>query len=195
MLLEHLWKFFELYLNRKDKFTKAKEGLDRRLSFLDEVKKVNAKDDIDENEKRAIKNSLAQIVCGSRLVDFELVDYYYRNKNFRNFEIITPLVAYWDESIIKEFGENGKIKNIVIDEKKYASEKRNMIGTFVFFFIVNILFIIFYQMVIGVFVTVFHMDSYIALYVCGILFLLITFLVLFTFYGILALYDLRRLVR
>lgn len=194
-MLEHLWKIFELYLNRKDKFTKANERLERRLKFLNQVKEINANEQIDVNEKRAIKNGLAQIVCGSRLVDYDLVDYYYRNKNFRNFEVIAPLVAYWDESIIKEFDEAGILKKIIIDEKKYSIEKRNMISTCIFFFIVSTIFIIFYQGFIGFFVKIFHMDSYVALYVCGILFLSITFLVFFTFYGILALYDLRRLVR
>jgi hypothetical protein len=194
-LLEHLWKIFELYLNRKDKFAKTSECLERRLKFLKEVKDINDNHNIDENEKRAIKNSLAQIVCGSRLVDYDLVYYYYRNKNFRNFEVIAPLVAYWDELIIKEFDENGILKKIRIDERKYVIEKRNMIGTFFFFFVINIVFLLFYQRILNVFVTVFHMDSYIALYVCGILFLLITFLVLFALYGVLTLYDLSRLVK
>lgn len=194
-MLEHLWKFFELYLNRKDKFTKASESLERRLKFLKEVKAIDENDEIDKNEKRAIKNSLAQIVCGSRLVDYDLVYYYYKNKSFRNFEIIAPLVAYWDESLIKEFDENSMLKKITIDEKKYTLEKRNMIGTFILFFMINIVFLLFYQKIINVFVTLFHMDSYIALYVCGSLFLLITFLVFFAFYGVLTLYDLRRLVR
>lgn len=194
-MLEHLWKIFELYLNRKDKFTKANERLDRRLKFLNQVKEINANEQIDVNEKRALKNGLAQIVCGSRLVDYDLVDYYYRNKNFRNFEVIAPLVAYWDESIIKEFDEAGILKKIIIDEKKYKVEKQNMISTCIFFLIMNLIIFIFYQGFIGFFVNIFHMDPYVALYVCGVLFLSVTFLVFFTFYGILALYDLRRLVR
>ena len=194
-MLEHLWKFFELYLNRKDKFTKANERLDRRLKFLNQVKEINVNEEIDDNEKRAIKNGLAQIVCGSRLVDYDLVDYYYRNKKFRNFEVIAPLVAYWDESIIKEFDEAGILKKIIIDEKKYKVEKQNMISTCIFFLIMNLIIFIFYQWFIGFFVKIFHMDPYVALYVCGVLFLSVTFLVLFTFYGILPLYDLRRLVR
>lgn len=194
-MLEHLWKIFELYLNRKDKFTKANERLERRLNFLNQVKEINANEQIDANEKRAIKNGLAQIVCGSRLVDYDLVDYYYRNKKFRNFEVIAPLVAYWDESIIKEFDEAGILKKIIIDEKKYKVEKQNMISTCIFFLIMNLIIFIFYQGFIGFFVNIFHMDPYVSLYLCGILFLSVTFLVFFTFYGILTLYDLRRLVR
>lgn len=193
-MLEHLWKAFELYLNRKDKFLKAEERLNRRLTFLEEVKKVNANNNLDEHEKRAIRNSLAQIICGNRLVDYDLVDYYYRNKNFRNFEVIAPIVAFWDESIIKEYDELGRIRSLKIDEKKYSQEKRNTAFILSYMFLVAILFIIFYQRVINIFVSTFHMDSYIALYVCGTLFLLINFLVLFAIYGVLTVLDLRRLI-
>jgi streptomycin 6-kinase len=40
-LLEHLWKAFELYLNRKNKFIKAEERLKRQLAFFEEVKKLD----------------------------------------------------------------------------------------------------------------------------------------------------------
>lgn len=193
-LIEHLWKAFELYLNRKDKFIKAEERLKRRLTFFEEVKKLENNNDLDEQEKRAIRNSLAQIVCGSRLVDYELVEYYYRHKKFRNFEVIVPIVAFWDESIVKEYDSSGKIELIKIEEKKYRAEKTNSISSLVFIFGIAILFILFYQRVIDAFVRVFHMDSYIALYVCGALFLLINFLVLFAIYGVLTVFDLRRLI-
>jgi len=194
-LIEHLWKAFELYLNRKDKFIKAEERLKRRLAFFEEVKKLHENNDLDEHEKRSIRNSLAQIVCGSRLVDYELVEYYQKNKNFRNFEVIVPIVAFWDESIIKEYDESGRIKSLKIDEKKYSQEKRNTAFTLIYIFLVAILFIIFYQRVINVFVSTFHMDSYIALYVCGAIFLLISFFVIFALYGVMTVIDLRRLVK
>lgn len=133
-MVEHLWKAFELYLNRKDKFIKAEERLKRRLAFFEEVKKLDENNDLDENEKRSIRNSLAQIVCGSRLVDYELVEYYLKNKNFRNFEVIAPIVAFWDESIIKELDETGKIKEIKINERKYIQEKIYMIFSNIFIF-------------------------------------------------------------
>lgn len=194
-MIEHLWKAFELYLNRKDKFIKAEERLKRRLAFFEEVKKLDENNDLDEHEKRSIRNSLAQIVCGSRLVDYELVEYYQKNKNFRNFEVIVPIVAFWDESIIKEFDETGKIKQIKINEKKYIQEKIYMIFSNLFVFFVALLFLINYERVMNVFVSTFHMDSYFALYVCGFLFLIITFLVLFAFYGVMVVFDLRRLVK
>ena len=193
-LIEHLWKAFELYLNRKDKFIKAEERLKRRLTFFEEVKKLENNNDLDEQEKRVVRNSLAQIVCGSRLVDYELVEYYYRHKKFRNFEVIVPIVAFWDESIVKEYDSSGKIELIKIEEKKYRAEKTNSISSLVFISGIAIVFILFYQRVIDAFVQVFHMDSYIALYVCGALFLLINFLVLFAIYGVLTVFDLRRLI-
>ncbi|MCH7337150.1 hypothetical protein [Acinetobacter sp. NIPH 2699] len=194
-MVEHLWKAFELYLNRKDKFIKAEERLKRRLIFFEEVKKINANNDLDEHEKRTIRNSLAQIVCGSRLVDYELVQYYQKNKNFRNFEVIAPIVAYWDESINKELDETGKIKLITLDEKKYAQEKRNMIVSTTFLFFLILLFLNCYERVINALITIFYLDSYIALYVCGGLFFIITFLAFFAFYGVMIVYDLRRLVK
>lgn len=193
-MIEHLWKAFELYLNRKDKFIKAEERLKRRLTFFEEVKKLDENNDLDEHEKRSIRNSLAQIVCGSRLVDYELVEYYQKNKNFRNFEVIAPIVAFWDESIVKEYDSSGKLKLIKIHEKKYRSEKINSISSLFFIFSMAILFILFYQRVINAFVVTFHMDTYIALYVCGTLFLIITCLVLFAFYGVMSVFDLRRLL-
>ncbi|UUM26656.1 hypothetical protein NQU59_13280 [Acinetobacter colistiniresistens] len=66
---------------------------------------------------------MAQIVCGSGLVDYELVEYYQKNKNYRNFEVIAPIVAYWDESITKELDETGKIKKIQINEKNMPKKK------------------------------------------------------------------------
>ncbi|QHH95398.1 hypothetical protein FPL18_16955 [Acinetobacter gyllenbergii] len=193
-MIEHLWKAFELYLNRKDKFIKAEERLKRRLTFFEEVKKLENNNDLDEQEKRVIRNGLAQIVCGSRLVDYELVEYYYRHKKFRNFEVIVPIVAFWDESIVKEYDSSGKIELIKIEEKKYRAEKTNSISSLVFIFGIAIVFILFYQRVIDALVRVFHMDPYIALYVCGTLFLLINFLVLFAIYGVLTVFDLRRLI-
>ena len=194
-LIEHLWKAFELYLNRKDKFIKAEERLKRRLTFFEEVKKLDESNDLDEHEKRAIRNSLAQIVCGSGLVDYELVEYYQKNKNYRNFEVIAPIVAYWDESITKEFDETGKIKQIQINEKKYAEEKRNMIASTAFLFFLVLLFLNRYEQIINALVSTFHMDSYIVLYFCGALFMIITFLAFFAFYGVMVVFDLRRLVK
>lgn len=193
-MIEHLWKAFELYLNRKDKFIKAEERLKRRLTFFEEVKKLDENNDLDEHEKRSIRNSLAQIVCGSRLVDYELVEYYQKNKKFRNFEVIAPIVAFWDESIVKEYESSGELKLIKIHEKKYRSEKINSISSLFFIFSMAILFILFYQRVINTFVVTFHMDTYIALYVCGTLFLIVTCLVLFAFYGVMSVFDLRRLI-
>lgn len=52
----------------------------------------------------------------------------------------------------------------------------------------------FYQLFIGYFVQVFHMDSNVDLYVYGALFLIVNFLVLFAIYWVLTVYDLRRLI-
>lgn len=107
-MVEHLWKAFELYINRKDKFIKAEERFKRRLAFFEEVKKLDENNDLYEHEKKTIRNSLAQIVCGSRLVDYELVEYYYSHKKFRNFDVIVPIGSFWDESIVKEYDSSGK---------------------------------------------------------------------------------------
>ena len=55
-MLEHLWKFFELYLNRKDKFTKASEALERRLKFLKEVKEIDKKGMQQEFDSSSLDN-------------------------------------------------------------------------------------------------------------------------------------------
>ena len=56
-----------------------------------------------------MKNSAAQKLTGSGLVTYELVDYYYKNPNFVNFEIIAPIVAFWDQTLIKTYDDKEQI--------------------------------------------------------------------------------------
>ncbi|GAA5562438.1 hypothetical protein Asch02_03973 [Acinetobacter schindleri] len=98
-MLDFLWKVIELFINRKNKFQKVKDVLERKKEFFREVARIDEDENLDEHEKRALKNALAQVLCGSRTVNYDLVDYYLRNKNFRNFEIISPLVAFWEDAL------------------------------------------------------------------------------------------------
>ena len=130
-MLEFILKIIELFLtHHKNKFKKIEAVLERRQNFIDEVKKIEQNEDLTDDEKRALKNACAQLVCGSRLVNYELVDYYFRNKKFRNFEIIAPTIAFWEDVVFKEYDENGKIKSIKIHKKNHNRERNYIVFSF-----------------------------------------------------------------
>lgn len=57
-MVEHLWKAFELYLNRKDKFIKAEERLKIRLAFFEGINKLDEKNDSAVHEKKCSLESI-----------------------------------------------------------------------------------------------------------------------------------------
>ncbi|UUM26655.1 hypothetical protein NQU59_13275 [Acinetobacter colistiniresistens] len=70
-----------------------------------------------------------------------------------------------------------------------------MIASTAFLFFLVLLFLNRYEQVISALVSIFHLDSYIALYVSGGLFSIVTFLAFFAFYGVMVVFDVRRLVK
>ncbi|MCH7294100.1 hypothetical protein [Acinetobacter higginsii] len=117
-------KLIEVWITRKDKFKKADERAKRREDFFKEIKLIEdeEKDGLDLSIVRAKKNSAAQKLTGSGLVTYEFVDYYLKNPNFINFEIISPMVAFWDETIQKTYDSENKIIKIEIKPWTFRKE-------------------------------------------------------------------------
>lgn len=65
-----LMKAIELFINRKDKFKKAEERATRREVFFKEIAELDNNESLDEDRKRAMKNSAAQKLTGSGLVTY-----------------------------------------------------------------------------------------------------------------------------
>ncbi|AYA04577.1 hypothetical protein BEN74_18490 [Acinetobacter sp. WCHAc010034] len=118
-----LMKAIELFINRKDKFKKAEERATRREVFFKEIAELDNNESFDADRKRAMKNSAAQKLTGSGLVTYELVDYYYKNPNFVNFEIIAPVVAFWDQTLIKTYDDKEQIIKLEFNRWAYRKEQ------------------------------------------------------------------------
>ncbi len=134
-------KLIELYINRKDKFKKADERLSRRQEYFKEIQLIEANKDLNSNEKRALLNSAAQKLTGSGLVTFEFADYYLRHPSFINFEIISPMVAFWDQMLIKTYDEKQKIIKLEINRVKYVKEIASALFSSLFMAIVIFIFV------------------------------------------------------
>ncbi|WP_212511405.1 hypothetical protein [Acinetobacter seifertii] len=194
-MLDFLWKVIELFINRKNKFQKVKDVLERKKEFFREVARIDEDENLDEHEKRALKNALAQVLCGSRTVNYDLVDYYLRNKNFRNFEIISPLVAFWEDALIKEYDKDGRLTLISIDTESYKREKRNIFSILLCTIILIICHVRLHAFTTLIFMNYLHVNVMIADYIFIAIFVLLIVLALLIFYGCLAIFDLKRLIK
>lgn len=191
-MLEFILKIIELFLtHHKNKFKKIEAVLERRQNFIDEVKKIEQNEDLTDDEKRALKNACAQLVCGSRLVNYELVDYYFRNKNFRNFEIIAPIIAFWEDAISKEYDEDGKIKSIKINNKKHFWERIYMIVTFLFILLIDGIFIKNHDWVVNLLIKYLPLNIAIADIIFVVLLAPLLYLTWLAFFGMMTVIDLK----
>ncbi|MCK4107915.1 hypothetical protein [Acinetobacter radioresistens] len=116
-------KLLELYISRKDKFKKAEERLKRREVFFEEILAIEKNTNLSWNQKRVMKDSAAQKLTGNGLATYEFVDYYCRHPDFINFEIISPMVAFWDQTLIKTYDDEKKIIKLEFNTIVYWKEK------------------------------------------------------------------------
>lgn len=190
-----LTKLIELYISRKDKFAKSADRAKRRFEYFSEVSEIDTNTDMSSEEKRARKNSAAQKLTGNGLASYELVDYYYRHPDFINFEVIAPIVGFWDQVLIKTTDENGRITKLDLDLKIYSKEIAMAIFSLIFFVMIFIVFLSLGNRFINYMV----MNFYISKSVMGIAYLILIspvfFMFLFLFYWFLNLTDLKRLVK
>ncbi|MHA3078762.1 hypothetical protein [Acinetobacter sp. ANC 5502] len=191
-IFDFLLKIIELFLtHRKNKFKKIEAVLERRQNFIDEVKKIEQNEDLTDDEKRALKNGCAQLVCGSRFVNFELVDYYFRNKDFRNFEIIAPMVAFWEEAITKEYDENGKIKSIKIHKKNYNKERNYIVFSLFLTVFIDLIFIKKHDWVVNLLIKYLPLNIAIADIIFVVLLAPLLYLTWLAFFGMMTVIDLK----
>lgn len=115
-------KLIEIFINRKDKYKKAEERSKRREMYFDEITSIENNHNLDANQKRALKNSAAQKLTGSGLATYEFLDYYYRHPDFINFEILSPMVAFWDQTLIKTYDNENRIIKLEFNESAYWKE-------------------------------------------------------------------------
>ena len=147
-----------------------------------------------KEEKRARKNSAAQKLTGNGLASQELVDYYFRHPDFINFEIIAPIVGFWDQILIKTI-DDGKITRLEIDLKAYRKEVGLASGSLL---IISLIFLLLLNWGSG-FIHFMANNYYLGKGVAGIAYLVfispVFMLFMFVFYLLLNLTDLKRLVK
>ncbi|MHA3052613.1 hypothetical protein [Acinetobacter sp. ANC 4640] len=191
-IFDFLFKIIELFLtHHKNKFKKIEAVLERRQNFIDEVKKIEQNANLNDDEKRALKNSCAQLVCGSRFVSFELVDYYFRNKKFKNFENITPMVAFWEVTIEKEYDEKGNIKSIKINKKNHKKETSYMVFTFLFISFIDWMFIKNHDWIVNLLIKYLPLNIAIADIIFVVLLAPLIYLTWLAFFGMMTIIDLK----
>lgn len=188
-------KLIELYISRKDKFVKSDDRAKRRVDYFNEISEVEASTEMSHEEKRARKNSAAQKLTGNGLASQELVDYYFRHADFINFEIIAPIVGFWDQILIKAVDDDGKITKLELDSKAYRKEVGLAVGSLLTTFILFLLLINWG----GAFINFIANNYYLGKGIVGIAYLVlispVLMLFMFVFYLLLNLVDLKRLVK
>lgn len=188
-------KLIELYISRKDSFAKSENRANRRKEYFKEISEINSEKEMSVDEKRARKNSSAQKLTGNGLVSHELVDYYFRHPSFINFEVVAPIVGFWDQVLIKIYDENGSIIELQLNKAKYSKELAMAIFSIIFFAFVYLVLLNLGNSFINYMVGNFYLSKS---------FLSVTYLVvispiflmfLFMLYLLLNLMDLKRLVK
>jgi len=190
-----LLKLLEIYLNRKDKFKKIEERSERRVTYFAEISDINNDTDMTDHQKKVLKNSAAQKLAGSLLVDFELVDYFSKHPDFNNFDVIAPLVAFWDETLIKTYDENLVLIKLELDPKAHRKEKKNIKLSICFFAFASVYFFMTSNSIIKYISTNFYISETVLGLFFALILLIITGLIFFFSTLHMALADLKRLVK
>jgi hypothetical protein len=142
-----------------------------------------------------MRNSAAQKLTGNGLATYEFVDYYCRHPNFINFEIISPMVAFWDQTLIKTYDDEKRIIKLEFNNWEYKKERIMCFLTCVFL----LLGIFFFLRNGNTFINYISSNFYVSQSIVGIAYLIfiLGFVWLFLFFGylLLTLIDLKRLVK
>lgn len=191
---EFIHKILLLFVERKNKFQNAEEKLERRIKYFEDIKAI---DDlkVDDAEKRARKNAVAQALVGSQLVSYTLIDFLIKNENITNFEIVAKTLALWDTSLIIDRNKDSQIIGIDLNNCEFVKEKVMLSITlslviFLFIFSIyifkeNVLWVMDALMLPEYISIIFMMSLIVGLLTVGV-FLFITTIVLF---------DLKRIVK
>lgn len=190
---ELIHKILLLFIERKDKYKHAEEKLQRRVDYFKELKTLEDSN-LDEDEKRARRNAIAQRLVGSQLVSFELVDYLIKNKNINNFEIVAKTLALWDTSLKIDRNDDKKIIEITLKKWGFFKEKIMLNFTLCFGIFIFILSMYSFKSSTLWIKNAFLIPEYIAVIfmLCIVLGLLIVSV--FLFITTVVLFDLKRIV-
>lgn len=190
---EFIHKILLLFVERKNKFQNAEEKLERRIKYFEDIKAI---DDlkVDDAEKRARKNAVAQALVGSQLVSYRLIDFLIKNENITNFEIVAKTLALWDTSLIIDRNKDNQIIGIDLNNYEFVKEKLMLsitLSLVIFLFIFSIY--IFKENVLWVTDSL-MLPEYISIILMMSLIVGLLAVGLFLFITTIVLFDLKRIV-
>lgn len=193
VMWEFIHKVLLLFIERKDKYKHAEEKLQRRVDYFNELKTIK-ESNLDEEEKRARRNAIAQRLVGSQLVSFELVDYLIKNKNINNFEEVAKRMAFWDSSLNIERDNDLNILDITLNNTEFFQERGAILFTFIFNICIFAYSLYIYK------VSLFWLKNYLLIpeYLSKLILISLSLLLFITsfllFISTLVLFDLKRVV-
>jgi len=191
---EFIHKILLLLVERKNKFQSAKEKLERRIKYFEDIKAINDLN-VDEAEKRARKNAAAQALVGSQIVSYRLIDFLIKNKNITNYEIVAKTLALWDTSLKTDKNEDNQITGIYLNNFEFNKEKVVLsltLSLVIFLFIFSIY--IFKENVLWV-KDALMLPEYISIIVMMSLTVGLLIVGVFLFITLIVLFDLKRIVK
>jgi len=191
---EFIHKIILLFLERKNKFKSAEDRYNRRAKYFDNLKIITDLN-INEFEKRALRNSAAQELAGSQLISYELMHYLLENKNITNFEIISKNLVLWDNCLDIIRNKNNQIVGISLNNKTYIKEKITMffLSSFMVFFL--FIFILTFKKNVLWLQNAILLPEHISIIILISLFLLLLLFILFFYFITIMLFDLKRIVK
>ncbi|MHA3113193.1 hypothetical protein, partial [Acinetobacter sp. ANC 4193] len=125
------------------------------------------------------------------MVNYELVDYYFRNKKFKNFENIAPMIAFWEDAISKEYDENEKIKSIKIHKKNHNKERNYIAFSFCLALFIDWMFIKNHDWVVNLLIKYLPLNIAIADIIFVVLLVPLLYITWLAFYGMMMVLDLK----
>lgn len=190
---EFIHKIILLFLERKNKFKYAEDKYNRRARYFDNLKIITDLN-INEIEKRALRNSATQELVGSQLVSYELVYYLIGNQNITNFEIVSKNLVFWDTCLKISRNESNQVVGIFLNKRVYIKERimMSLLLSFLVFFLF-LLILTFKNNVLWL-QNILLFSEYISIIILISLFLLLLICTLFFCFSTIILFDLKRII-
>lgn len=190
---EFIHKILLLFVERKNKFQNAEEKLKRRVKYFEDIKAIDALN-VDDAEKRARKNAVAQELVGSQLVSYPLIEFLIKNENITNYEIIAKTLALWDASLKIDRNKDNQITEIGLNTWGFIKEKIMLLIALLFslFMIVFSIYIFKYNVIW--LKSAMMVPEYISIILMTLLVLGFVALAIFVFITTIVLFDLKRII-
>lgn len=190
---EFIHKILLLFVERKNKFHNAEEKLVRRVEYFEDIKAVDSLD-VDVVEKRARKNAVAQVLVGSQLVSYQLIDFLIKNENITNYEIVAKTLALWDTSLIINKNDDNQIIGISLNTYEFIKEKIMLLITLIFIIFMFIFSIYIFKDNVLWLKSALMLSEYVSIIVILSLVLGLLAVAVFLFITTIVLFDLKRIV-